>query len=175
MTQVYAGSPTQGQSRPGPAFVATAPAVAAHPGLEPLGARLDRPGLRRRHLLRRGASRAGAARCPVRVGPAGAPPRRNSGRCRQGPGWPGPAFVFAVVAAVAVHSRPERPGARPDRPSSSPSSPPPPSRRIPGRRRPGPGLPGPAFVFAVPAVAAHPGPEPPWTRGPASSGPAFGR
>ena len=100
MTQVYAGSPTQGQSRPGPAFVATAPAVAAHPGLESLGARLDRPGLRRRHLLRRGASRAGAARCPV--GPAGAPPRRNSGR------WPGAA----------------RGPAGPARHLSSPSSPP---------------------------------------------------
>ena len=43
----------------------------------------------------------------------------------------------------------------------SSSSPPPPSRRIPDRSRPGPGLPGPAFVFAVPAVAAHPAPERP--------------
>ena len=52
-------------------------------------------------------------------------------------------------------------------------SPPPPSWRTParagaaqGRSLPGPGLPraGPAFVFASPAVLAHPGPEPPGAR-----------
>jgi len=82
MTQVYAGSPSQGHSGPGPAFVAAAP-VAAHPGPEPPGARPARSGLHCRHLRRRGASRAGAARCPA--GPAGAPSRRIPG------GWPGPA------------------------------------------------------------------------------------
>jgi hypothetical protein len=39
MTQVYNGSPSQGHSGPGPAFVAAAPAVAAHPGPEQHGAR----------------------------------------------------------------------------------------------------------------------------------------
>ena len=111
MTQVYNGSPLQGHSGPGPAFVAAAPAVAAHPGPEQHGVRLARPGLRRCHLRRRGASRAGAARGPA--GPTGAPSRRIPG------GWPGPAFV-AAAPAVAAHPGPEPPGAgrsgaRPDR------------------------------------------------------------
>ena len=90
MTQVYNGSPSQGHSGPGPAFVAAAPAVAAHPGPEQHGARLDRPGRRHRHLRRRGASRAGAAR-----GLAG-----------------GPAFITAT-SAVAAHPGPEPPFALP--------------------------------------------------------------
>jgi hypothetical protein len=107
MTQVYNGSPSQGHSGPGPAFVAAAPAVAAHPGPEQHGARLDRPGRRHRHLRRRGASRAGAARCPA--GPTGAPSRRIPG------GWPGPAFVAAArrrgaSRAGAARGRPVRPG-----------------------------------------------------------------
>ncbi len=104
MTQVYDGSPSQGHSGPGPAFVAAAPAVAAHPGPEPHGARLARPagGLRRCRPRRRGASRAGAA-------------RGLAGPARPSPGWPCPAFV-AVAPAVAAHPGPEPPGARPVRP-----------------------------------------------------------
>ena len=57
--------------------------------------------------------------------------------------------------------------------------PPPPSWRTParagaarGRSLPGPGLPraGPAFVFASPAVAAHPGQEPPGAARPVQPG-----
>jgi hypothetical protein len=90
-----------------PSSPGAAPAVAAHPGPEPPGAWLARPGLHHRHLRRRGASRAGAARCPA--GAAGAPSRRIPG------GWPGPAFV-AAAPAVAAHPGPEPPGARPVRP-----------------------------------------------------------
>ncbi len=101
------GRSSMGPDWPGPAFVAVTPAVAAHPGPEPLGAWLARPGLHHRHLRRRGprgASRAGAARCPA--GPAGAPSRRIPG------GWPGPAFV-AAAPALAAQPGPEPPVARP--------------------------------------------------------------
>jgi hypothetical protein len=101
------GRSSTGPDWPGPAFVAVTPAVAAHPGPEPLGAWLARPGLHHRHLRRRGASRAGAARCPD--GPAGAPSRRIPG------GWPGPAFV-AAAPALAAQLGPEPPGARLVRP-----------------------------------------------------------
>jgi hypothetical protein len=135
MTQVYAGSHSQGHSGPGLAFVAAAPAVAAHPGPEPPGARPARSGLHCCHLRRRCVSRAGVAQCPT--GPAGAPSRRIPG------GWPGPAFV-AAAPAVAAHPGPEPPVARPARPE---------------RRRGASRAAGQAFIAAAPAVAAHPGPE----------------
>jgi hypothetical protein len=114
MTQVYNGSPSQGHSGPGPAFVAAAPAVAAHPGPEQHGARLARPGLRRCHPRRRGASRAGAARGlagPARPSSPPPPPsRRIPGRSRPLPGRP-------CRSAVAAHpGRLARPGLRRRRP-----------------------------------------------------------
>jgi hypothetical protein len=111
---VHPGSPSQGHSGPGPAFVAAAPAVAAHPGPEQHGARLARPGLRRCHPRRRGASRAGAARGlagPARPSSPPPPPsRRIPGRSRPLPGRP-------CRSAVAAHpGRLARPGLRRRRP-----------------------------------------------------------
>ena len=111
------------RSRPGPgragtSFVVAASTVAAHP--EPPGARPVRPGLHRRRLRRRGAP--GAARGPAGLArpssslPPPSPARRI--RSSTGPCRPGPTFV---VAASAVATHPDPPGARPARPGLSPS------------------------------------------------------
>ena len=75
MTQVYAGSPSQGHSGPGPAFVAAAP-VAAYPGPEPPGAR---PARRPRPF-------ATLAPAPAPVLRNAAEPSQRRGRCGPGEG-----------------------------------------------------------------------------------------
>ena len=175
------GRSCSGPGRPGPAFVAATSAVAAHPGPEPPGARLVRPGLcLQRRRRRRGALRAGAARGPA--GPAfdvaivsapafvlTAPPsRRNSGRSRPGPG------SFDALA------RPDRPGLRRRnlrhrgvsragavRGRTGPAGAP--SRRNSGRSRPGPVWSGPAFGVRFPPKVRSRG-----TCRPARGGPARG-
>jgi hypothetical protein len=124
MTQVYNGSPSQGHSGPGPAFVAAAPAVAAHPGPEQHGAR--RPAVvdvAPAVAAHPGPEPPGAWLAARPSSPPPPPSRRIPGRSRPLPGRP-------YRSAVAAHpGRLARPGLRRRRP---------PSRRIPGRSRPGP-------------------------------------
>jgi hypothetical protein len=132
MTQVYAGSPTQGQSR---------------------------PGLRRQRPRRRGASRAGAARGPAGPARPSSPPpppsRRIPGRSRPvpGPSRPGRSAAAAQFGPVPPGARLARPGICLRRRRR---------RRGALQAGAARGPAGPAFVVAIvaaPAVAAHPGPE----------------